>query len=145
VDNVARVSVWIVTKKVLADIRISEVGNAKNPKVVHYKEFLKGSLDYCSLSSSFFGQTVLKYYTPIIEQYGNFTVSCPLPIGSAYINFPLTAVKLPPFIPIQNVDFLLKVYIKTKLPGKRPTRICDLVITGTLDIDQSNNTNTTKL
>jgi hypothetical protein len=143
-DNVARVSVWFVTKKVLVDIRISGVGNAKKPSTTEYIEFIKGSVDYCSLSSSFLGQAALKYCKPIVERYGNFTISCPMPIAASYINFPLSEIRLPPFIPIVNADFLLKGHIKTKIRGRRLLTISEIVITGSIRRDQSDPTNTTR-
>jgi hypothetical protein len=145
VDNVDRVSIWFVTKKLLVDVRISMVATGKTASFSGYTEFFKGSVDYCKLSGSFLGQAILLHSKQLVEKYGNMTLVCPVPIESAYINFPVSAVKLPPFIPIANSDFIVKVYIKMKLPGKRPVRICDFVVAASMKVDQSDSTNNTKL
>jgi hypothetical protein len=131
-ENNSRVFVWFVLKKEVVDIRMSGVGYSKKLSSDTYMEFIKGAIDVCRLTSTFLGKIAKQFYVPLILQYGNITVDCPIPAATLYIDFPLSEIKFPPFITKINADFILVGSAKTRNSKKRWISICDLNITGSI-------------
>jgi Protein of unknown function (DUF1091) len=131
-ENNSRVFIWVVLKKAVVDIRISGVGRGKKLSSDTYMEFFKGAIDVCRLTSTFLGKIAQQFYVPLILQYGNVTIDCPIQAATLYMDFPLNEVKMPPFIPNIDADYILVGSFKTRNPKKRWISICDLNITGSV-------------
>jgi Protein of unknown function (DUF1091) len=131
--NVSRIFIWFVTKKQINDIRISGVLTAKPEGSTEFFELIKGSIDYCNLASSFIGKIALKFYTPLLQRYGNISADCPFKQGSHYIDFPLGDVILPDFLPKVTSDFFMDGTYKTKV-GSKYFKLCDVKVRGSIKI-----------
>jgi Protein of unknown function (DUF1091) len=133
-NNRVRIFFLYNMKEKIDGLWVSGEGKAKVQGTNEYVEFFKGAFDYCNMGNNFVGQTMQKIYMPIIERYGNLSLKCPININSYFMDFPLTEIQMPPLVPRVNNSWILKGSLKNKIPGKRFIRVCDLTITGSINI-----------
>lgn len=131
-ENISRILLWVATKKDLALVHYSGQSIVRKPATHEYYEVLKGSGNICKLSETLLGRTIIQLYGSLFNQYGNMSLACPILEGFYYADFPMSELRIPPFIPVFNRDFNVTGSIKTRSSKGKFTKIFDLFIIGSI-------------
>lgn len=129
-QNISQVSVSSTINNPLTNLRFSALKRGKRNGSTEFIDFMKMSLDYCNLTSSFIGQLAKTLYAPLMEKYGNFTIGCPISKGFYHFNLPLQKFELPSFVPRVNAEYTLKGSYRTKISNGKYARVCDGTVYG---------------
>lgn len=121
---------WFAARKDLVNLKYSGQNIGRKLNTNEYFEVLKGSGDFCKIPETFLGRNALLIYGPLLEKYGNITLGCPILKGSYYVDFPVSEVKVFPFIPVFDKEFNLTGSLKTQTSRKKISKIFDLVVIG---------------
>lgn len=136
-DNNQRGLVWFVISKKLYNVLLTINIKARKIGSIEYIDLYKGNINFCEISKSFFGKPLKELIGSVLTKNGNITFSCPIEASLQYVDFPVSDLKLPSFIPVFDNEFIFEAVGRTKLSSKKIVKLYNFTVSGMTCLSKS--------